>query len=324
MVIDNSPNFTLPAITNKDKYKCFLGEFETPLVWKNIISHSILHIVAVCYIFIHDYKNHPWIMVYAYTIFVISIFGINGGAHRLWTHRSYKVKTPLKVILLVSYSTTGMYSVLDWVRDHRVHHKYSDTNADPHNINRGFLFAHVGWLCMKRHPDVIKKGREIDISDIKDDPLIRFHTKYYQWFRLFFCFVLPSMIPPLLWGEPWIVSILTNSFVKYAAVLNATWTVNSLAHYFGNKPYDKNLRPTQNLLVAFLTKGEGHHNFHHAFPWDYRASEFLHMFHVTTIAIEFFHKLGWAYDLKTVSPEVLRKTIERCGDGTHELSKLTN
>ncbi|XP_060528295.1 acyl-CoA Delta(11) desaturase-like [Cylas formicarius] len=254
-----------------------------------------------------------------YFIFIISGFGVTAGAHRLWTHRAFKANTRLKVILLVLHSMSGMNSVIDWVRDHRVHHKYSDSNADPHNINRGLFFSHVGWICMKKHPDVIEKGRQIDISDLTDDPMIRFHTKYYGLFKMFFCFVFPSMIPPLLWGEPWMVSILANSFVKYVALLNAIWTVNSLAHYYGNKPYDKNLKPTQNLFVSLVTKGEGYHNFHHAFPWDYRSSEFLHMFHITTIGIKLFNKLGWAYDLKTVSPEVLQKTIERCGDGTHEL-----
>lgn len=65
----------------------------------------------------------------------------------------------------------------DWVRDHRVHHKYTDTDADPHNSNRGFFFSHVGWLMMKKNPEVILKGREIDMSDIENDPVAMFSTK---------------------------------------------------------------------------------------------------------------------------------------------------
>lgn len=68
-------------------------------------------------------------------------------------------------------------SIYDWVRDHRVHHKYSETDADPHNANRGFFFAHVGWLMQKKHPEVIRRGKTIDMSDITNDPLLRFHTK---------------------------------------------------------------------------------------------------------------------------------------------------
>lgn len=63
------------------------------------------------------------------------------------------------------------------MRDHRVHHKYSDTNADPHNRSRGFLFSHIGWLFVKKHPEVVEKGREIDLSDLKADPVFMFGAK---------------------------------------------------------------------------------------------------------------------------------------------------
>ena len=68
-------------------------------------------------------------------------------------------------------------SICEWVRDHRVHHKFSETDADPHNSNRGFFFAHVGWLMMKKHPEVIRKGREIDMSDVLADPVVIFAEK---------------------------------------------------------------------------------------------------------------------------------------------------
>lgn len=68
--------------------------------------------------------------------------------------------------------------IYDWIRDHRVHHKYSESDADPHNANRGFFFAHVGWLMMQKHPEVIRKGKLIDMSDILTDPVIRFQEKY--------------------------------------------------------------------------------------------------------------------------------------------------
>lgn len=65
----------------------------------------------------------------------------------------------------------------DWVRDHRVHHKYSETDADPHNAKRGFFFSHVGWLMMKKHPEVLKKGKLIDCNDLFEDPVVVFHQK---------------------------------------------------------------------------------------------------------------------------------------------------
>lgn len=105
-------------------------------------------------------------------------FGVTGGAHRLWSHRAYKAKTPLRVILMLCFSLSGQNTLYDWVRDHRVHHKFSETDADPHNSNRGFFFAHVGWLMMHKHPEVIKKGNMLDMKDILDDPVVQFHQKY--------------------------------------------------------------------------------------------------------------------------------------------------
>ena len=61
---------------------------------------------------------------------------------------------------------------MDWVRDHRVHHKYSETDADPHNAERGFFFAHVGWLMMKKHPEVKRRGKGLDLSDLYADPVV--------------------------------------------------------------------------------------------------------------------------------------------------------
>lgn len=68
-------------------------------------------------------------------------------------------------------------TILEWVRDHRVHHKFSESDADPHNANRGFLFSHVGWLCMRKHPEVYRKGKSVDLSDISSDPLLAFHIR---------------------------------------------------------------------------------------------------------------------------------------------------
>jgi stearoyl-CoA desaturase (delta-9 desaturase) len=64
-----------------------------------------------------------------------------------------------------------------WVRDHRQHHKYTDTDADPHNATRGFFFSHCGWLMVRKHPDVIAKGKTIDLSDLEADPIVRFQKK---------------------------------------------------------------------------------------------------------------------------------------------------
>jgi len=81
------------------------------------------------------------------------------------------------MILLFLQTVALQNSVIEWVRDHRVHHKFSDTNADPHNATRGFFFSHMGWLMCKKHPDVFKFGKKIDMTDLTSDPILRFQHK---------------------------------------------------------------------------------------------------------------------------------------------------
>lgn len=67
-----------------------------------------------------------------------------------------------------------------WCRDHRLHHRYSDTDADPHNAKRGFFFSHIGWLMTKKHPLVIQLGKKIDLSDLQSDWMVMFQKKYVR------------------------------------------------------------------------------------------------------------------------------------------------
>lgn len=109
---------------------------------------------------------------------IICGFGVTAGAHRYWAHRSYKVTRPLYFILLILQTAALQDCVIEWVKDHRIHHKYSDTNADPHNANRGFFFSHIGWMMCKLHPDVEKYSQRIDMSDLTSDPYLRFQKKW--------------------------------------------------------------------------------------------------------------------------------------------------
>lgn len=79
------------------------------------------------------------------------------------------------------------YRVTDWVHDHRLHHKFSDTDGDPHNARRGLFFSHIGWLMQRGHPEVFRRSKTIDMSDIDKDPLVQFHTKYVFSYLNFAC-----------------------------------------------------------------------------------------------------------------------------------------
>lgn len=78
---------------------------------------------------------------------------------------------------MISIRCCFQNSIYEWARDHRVHHKYSETDADPHNAKNGMFFSHIGWLLVKKHPDVISKGKSIDLSDLERDKIVAFQKK---------------------------------------------------------------------------------------------------------------------------------------------------
>lgn len=297
----------------------YAGRRKIKLVWRNILLFAYLHLAAVYGLWLMLTSAQWKTGIFAMFLYTLSGLGITAGAHRLWAHRSYKARFPLRVILMIFNTIAFQDAAMHWARDHRVHHKYSETDADPHNATRGFFFSHIGWLLCRKHPDVKEAGKKLDISDLKADPVLDFQQKYYLILMPILCFLIPTMIPIYCWGESLRNAWFVATMFRYTFILNVTWCVNSAAHKWGDKPYDKEISPSQNPSVAIFALGEGWHNYHHVFPWDYKTAELgNYRMNLTTAFIDFFAKIGWAYDLKTVSDEIIKKRVERTGDGTHE------
>ncbi|XP_017289154.1 acyl-CoA desaturase [Kryptolebias marmoratus] len=286
------------------------------IVWRNVIMMTLLHLGAGYGIFLIPSASLSTLL-WSVLCFLISALGITAGAHRLWSHRTYKASLPLRIFLAFANSMAFENDIFEWARDHRVHHKYSETDADPHNARRGFFFAHIGWLLVRKHPDVIDKGRKLELSDLLADKVVMFQRRYYKLSVLLMCFFVPMFVPWHFWGESLWVAYFIPALLRYALVLNASWLVNSAAHMWGNRPYDKSINPRENRFVAFSAIGEGFHNYHHTFPYDYATSEFGCKFNLTTCFIDFMCFLGLAKDRKRVSREVVLSRIQRTGDGSH-------
>nr|CAD7590878.1 unnamed protein product [Timema genevievae] len=273
--------------------------FQTRLVWKNIIGFAFLHLAAVYGLFLMLTASRIWTLVWAFSVGFLSGLGVTIGAHRLYSHRCFKATWGIRLL-------NCLYI---WVRDHRQHHKYSDTNADPHNAKRGFFFSHIGWLMMKKHPDVIEKGKYVDLTDLEADPIVMFQKTYYTPLYIVFALLLPVAIPCLLWGESVWGSVWTCFFTRSVLMLNITWLVNSAAHFYGTRPYNRymaipsspvlitmallgSIQAVENPAVSFLCLGEGWHNYHHMFPWDYRAAELGRGYDTSTRLIDFMARKG--------------------------------
>ncbi|XP_046740926.1 acyl-CoA Delta-9 desaturase-like [Diprion similis] len=132
---------------------------------------------------------------------------------------------------------------------------------------------------------------------------------------IIFCIAIPVAVPVIFWGETLLHAILTQCFIRYVLVLHFIWSVNSVAHLWGDRPYNRLISPRENSIVSLLTSGEGSHNYHHTFPWDYKASEFPYLrFNLTTLVIRASSKIGWAYDLREPSRAFVQKVIQEIGD----------
>lgn len=285
------------------------ANFKPRIVWLNVALYCVLQ-TGACIGAYQLLTSARWMTV-AWTLFLwmVSGVGITAGPHRLWSHKSYKAKTPLKWILVAMNCVAFQNDIIEWSRDHRCHHKWTDTDADPHNINRGFFFAHMGWLLVKKHPLVKEKGRTLDMSDLTSDPVLVFQRRYYLPLVAIFCFLLPTAIPVFFWSESVWVAYCTSALFRYCLNLHATWFINSAAHTFGYRPYNVNIKATESVLTTLTAWGEGGHNYHHTFPQDYRTSEMLGVFNVSRLFIDFFAKIGWAYDLRITDEKAIERQI---------------
>ncbi|KAI1905324.1 hypothetical protein AGOR_G00014920 [Albula goreensis] len=270
------------------------------IVWRNVILMTLLHAGAVYSVFLIP-KAHPFTWIWSYLCFLMTALGVTAGAHRLWSHRSYKAKLPLRVFLAAANSMAFQNDIFEWSRDHRVHHKYSETDAIP---------------TMPSHRDVIERGKKLDVSDLLADPVVVFQRKYYKTSVLVMCFMVPMLVPWYFWGESLWNSYFLSSILRYTVSLNVTWLVNSAAHLYGNRPYDKNISPRENRFVTFGAIGEGFHNYHHTFPFDYSTSEFGLRFNPTTCFIDLMCWLGLASNRKRATPEMVQARKLRTGDGS--------
>ncbi|XP_054158790.1 stearoyl-CoA desaturase 5-like [Oppia nitens] len=295
------------------------------IVWSSVTKLLTVHLLAVyglyCWLLTARYQTILW----TYSLGVCSSFGILCGAHRLWSHRSYKARLPLRVLLMLLNTLALQNTIYDWCRDHRGHHKFSETDADPHNSRRGFFFSHMGWLMVRKHQLVVEKGRTLQLQDLSADPVVRFQRRYYLPLVILVWGLVPTLLPWYMWSESLAIAFSVN-MTRYVMSLHHTWLVNSLAHMSGYRPYDKYIASRENQSVVYLTLGEGYHNYHHTFPFDYSASElgWKSNFNLATAFIDMFAYMGQAYDRKQAPIESIENRKLRTAAATDLIDDLNN
>ncbi|KAI4619637.1 stearoyl-CoA 9-desaturase [Alternaria metachromatica] len=243
-----------------------------------------------------------WSIVY----YATTAFGITGGYHRLWSHRCYSARLPLRLFLAFTGAGAIQGSIRWWSANHRAHHRWTDTMKDPYSVMRGLLFSHIGWMVLNNDPKV--KGRT-DISDLDSDPIVVFQHKHYGKLLLFTAWIFPAMVAGLGWGDWW-GGFVYAGIIRACFVQQATFCVNSLAHWIGEQPFDDRRSPRDHVFTALVTMGEGYHNFHHEFPSDYRNAIAWYQYDPTKWLIWIMSKIPvfpLTYDLKTFRSNEIEK-----------------
>jgi stearoyl-CoA desaturase (delta-9 desaturase) len=218
---------------------------------------------------------------------------ITVGYHRLISHRTFKCHPVAKALLLIFGAAAWQGSAKEWAADHALHHAHIDTDLDPYNRRRGFWYAHMGWLIRKQ---------EVPTAEVPDylteDRLVMLQDRFYVPLALTTSFILP-------WAIAGTGGLLLAGAVRVVVLHHTTWFINSWAHTGTRRPYNANVTAVDNWLLALVTFGEGWHNFHHAFPADYRNGVGTWAWDPSKWTIWLMARMGAAWDLRRVSPAMI-------------------
>ncbi len=188
--------------------------------------------------------------------------GISVGYHRMLTHRALETRAPARFMLLVAGAMSLQGPPADWAATHIRHHAKADREGDPHSPLEGFWHAHTGWLVRDRF---VRDGLAHD--KLMADPITAFVQKTWAlWVVL--SFGLPTLIGYLATGSWWgaLDGLVWGGLLRVFIGHHITWSVNSVTHIFGTRPFKTTDKAANNFLIGLFGWGEGWHNNHHAFP----------------------------------------------------------
>ncbi len=214
------------------------------------------------------------------------MFGVTAGYHRYFAHRTYKTSRIFQFFLAFLAQTSAQKGALWWGAHHRVHHRLSDLEGDPHNSRKGFWYSHVGWLFVPENQDT-------DLSRIKD------LAKYPElvWLNRYWL-VPPTVLAVSTYLIGGTSAVLIGFFLSTLFTWHGTFTINSLSHMLGSQRYESNDDSRNNWFLAILTMGEGWHNNHHHFMNSTRQGFYWWEYDVTYYILRVLAALRIVWDIK--------------------------
>jgi fatty-acid desaturase len=268
-------------------------EKKLDLDWVVIIYMATIHLVALL-AFVPGNFSWKAVAVAFILYWVTGGLGITLGFHRLVAHRSFETPKILEYFFVFCGTLACQGGVIDWIGLHRIHHKHSDTQPDPHDSNLGFWWSHMGWMIYD-----IPAEEKIPrfTQDINSDPVYRFMQNSFIPIQVALGLVLYALggWQFVIWGI----------FVRLVLVFHSTWFVNSATHKFGYRTFDSDDKSRNCWWVALLTFGEGWHNNHHAYQYSARHGLKWWEIDLTWMTIWLLQTVGLAKNVKLVPAEAL-------------------
>ena len=269
----------------------FFKKYNLPMV----LSLSLLPLVSVVGLPLYIYYNgivwqEPIMFL---LLWFLAVTGITIGYHRLFAHKSFRTYPFIEWIAMLCGSMALQNSITKWCSDHRRHHRKLDTVEDPYSITEGFFHAHIGWI-LKNSDYIIE-----NVSDLQKKSAVRFQDNHYWKISLFLSFALPVLIG-FIYGRP-LGGLLWGGILRVTMVHHFTFFINSFCHYMGKKNYDLSTSAKDSWFMALLTFGEGYHNYHHKFEWDYRNGIKWYNFDPSKWIIKFLSIFKLTHSLRKAS-----------------------
>jgi stearoyl-CoA desaturase (Delta-9 desaturase) len=258
-------------------------------------------------------------------LYVLTGLSVTAGFHRCFTHRSYTAVPVLRVVLAIAGSMSFQGNVISWVATHRRHHAFADRPGDPHSpyrhgnslggLLRGLLDAHIGWL-FRADPTPVDRYA----PDLRADPAMRAVSRAFPTLSVL-SLAVPFFLGWAIGGTLYaaLTALLWAGLVRVMLLQHVTWSVNSLCHLLGNRPFTTRRfdRATNLWPLALLSFGESWHNLHHSDPTCARHGVDRFQIDITAEMIRLFERVGWARNARWPTPARLADRRRR-SDGLRE------
>jgi stearoyl-CoA desaturase (delta-9 desaturase) len=233
--------------------------------------------------------------------YLVRVFGITGGYHRYFAHKSYRTSRPFQFVLAVLGCAATQKGPLWWAGTHRRHHRYSDGPGDPHSPRQGFWYAHQGWIFDPKWGGTPEEG----IRDFARYPELVWLNRYH--------FVPPLALAVLCWAIGGFAGLVWGFAISTTLLWHATYCINSVAHKLGWRRYETGDDSRNNPVLALLTLGEGWHNNHHYYMASARNGFYWWEVDITWYVLRALAAVGLVWDLREPTASVRDGGAKRLG-----------